>query len=163
MKTYAVTAVLDGKFWFVRIPEIDGATQALTREDIPRMARDFIAVTLDVPADSFEISLDPWHSEPLPNGVDRIVDYLARMARGYNNHLKWNEQEKLKADLMNEPDRWLVITPEQFRARAESAGMRPEDADLITDYLRRRKQGRRLIPKASYREFKFGYEVDTLP
>ncbi|QNA92705.1 MULTISPECIES: hypothetical protein [unclassified Microbacterium] len=163
MKTYEVTAERDGKFWFVRIPELEGVTQALTEEEIPVMARDYIAVTLGVPGDSFEIALNLWRSEPLPNGVDEIIEYLARKARGYNNRLKWNEQEKLKADLMNEPNRWLVVTPERLRARAENAGMRSEDAALISDYLRRRKQGRRLVPKASYREFKFGYVVDTLP
>lgn len=55
MKTYEVTAKRDGKFWFIRIPELDGVTQALNEEEIPVMARDYIAVTLDVPADSFEI------------------------------------------------------------------------------------------------------------
>lgn len=58
MKTYQVTAERDGKFWFVRIPEIDGATQAPSREEIPGMARDYIAVMLDVPVDSFEISVE---------------------------------------------------------------------------------------------------------
>lgn len=52
---YDVTAERDGKFWFIRIPEIDGVTQARTRDEIPAMARDYIAITLEVPADSIEI------------------------------------------------------------------------------------------------------------
>lgn len=55
MKTYDVTAERDGQFWFVRIPEIDGATQALTVEEVPVMARDYIALTVGVPADSFDV------------------------------------------------------------------------------------------------------------
>ncbi|WP_051668086.1 MULTISPECIES: hypothetical protein [unclassified Microbacterium] len=162
MKTYEVTAERDGKFWFIQIPELDGVTQALTEDEISVMARDYIAVTLNVPADSFEIALNLWRFDPLPNGVGEIIDYLAMMARGYANRLKWNEQEKLKADLMNVPERWVVITPEKLRARAVWAGMRSEDADLIADYLRRRKQGRRLMPKAGYRDYRFGHSVDNL-
>ncbi|MCK2031776.1 hypothetical protein [Microbacterium sp. KSW4-4] len=57
MKTYAVTAERDGKFWFIRIPELDGVTQARTDAEISVMARDYIAVTLDVPADSFDLKI----------------------------------------------------------------------------------------------------------
>ena len=32
------------------------------------------------------------------------------MARGYGNHLKWNEVAKLKADLMNVRHRWLGVS-----------------------------------------------------
>lgn len=58
MKIYDVTAERDGEFWFIRIPEINGATQALSRDEIPAMARDYIAITLDIPSDSFGITLD---------------------------------------------------------------------------------------------------------
>lgn len=55
--TYEVTAERDGKFWFIRIPALDGATQARTTDEIPAMARDYIATTLDVPADSFDLEV----------------------------------------------------------------------------------------------------------
>ncbi len=54
---YDVTVERDGQFWLIRIPELDGATQARTRDEIPDMARDYIAITLNVPADSFEIAV----------------------------------------------------------------------------------------------------------
>ncbi|MEZ7755579.1 hypothetical protein O5Y58_08700 [Microbacterium paraoxydans] len=57
MKSYEVTAERDGKFWFVRIPELDGVTQARTDAEISVMARDYIAVTLDVPTDSFDLKV----------------------------------------------------------------------------------------------------------
>ncbi|MCK2032632.1 hypothetical protein [Microbacterium sp. KSW4-4] len=57
MKSYEITAERDGKFWFVRIPELDGVTQARTEAEISVMARDFIAVTLDVPVDSFDLEV----------------------------------------------------------------------------------------------------------
>ncbi|MFE7067407.1 hypothetical protein [Microbacterium sp. NPDC057658] len=57
MKTYEVTAEREGKFWFVRIPELDGVTQARTDAEISLMARDYIAVTLAIPADSFDLEV----------------------------------------------------------------------------------------------------------
>ena len=101
--------------------------------------------------------------QPLPNGVDEIIEYLAEYAKGYGNHLKWNEFAKLKADMMNVPSRWLVITLAQLREKALAEGMRPEDVDEMVDYLERRKEGRRLVPTRGYRDFRFAHEVDTLP
>jgi len=57
MKTYEVTAQRDGKFWFVRIPELDGATQGRTLNEVPEMARDYIALVTEQPEDSFDIAL----------------------------------------------------------------------------------------------------------
>lgn len=101
--------------------------------------------------------------EKLPNGVEEIVKSLAKWARGYNNHLKWNEVAKFKADLMNATDRWLVIDPSDFRAACLEEGMRVEDADELTGYLVRRKQGKRLVPQRSYRDSRFLAPVTVLP
>lgn len=98
----------------------------------------------------------------LPNGVDKIVQFLADKAEGYNNVLKWNEVAMFKADLMNVPERWHAIDPAAFRAACVDAGMRAVDADELTDYLRRRKQGKRLVPVRSYRSHKFAYPVKVL-
>jgi hypothetical protein len=49
-------------------------------------------------------------SDDLPNGIPEILQYLAQTARGYGNHLKWNEVAKLKADLMNVRARWLGVS-----------------------------------------------------
>ena len=102
-------------------------------------------------------------AEKLPNGVDELIEFLAGKARGYGNHLKWNEKACLKADMMNVPDRWLMVTPDQLRDRALLAGMRPEDADEMADYLKRRKAGRRLVPARRYRPWRFPHPVDTYP
>lgn len=99
----------------------------------------------------------------LPNGVAEIVDYLARHARGYNNHLKWNEVAKLKADLMHVPERWLVIDPEAVRSRGIELGMREEDVDEVFELVSKAKEGRRLFPQRSYKKFKFLHPVTVLP
>ncbi len=92
---------------------------------------------------------------PLPNGVDGILEYIAGMAAGYSSGLKWNEEDKLKADMMNRPERWAEITVEQVRAKCRQLGMRPRDVDTVTDFIQRRKDGRRFNVRGSYRTFQF--------
>jgi len=93
--------------------------------------------------------------EPLPNGVDGILEYIAAMAAGYSSGLKWNEEDKLKADMMNRPERWVPITVEQVRAKCRALGMRPDDVDTVAGFLQRRKEGRRFNVQSSYRTFRF--------
>lgn len=49
MKTYEVTVKRDGRWWMVAIPELDGLTQARRLDEVEQMAREYIAVTTDVP------------------------------------------------------------------------------------------------------------------
>ncbi|MFJ3391597.1 hypothetical protein [Leifsonia aquatica] len=93
--------------------------------------------------------------EPLPNGVDGILEHIARMAAGYSSGLKWNEEDKLKADMMNRPARWVPIIVDQVRARCRELGMRPNDVDTVAGLLQRRKDGRRFSVRSSYRTFHF--------
>lgn len=97
----------------------------------------------------------PEKLEPLPNGVDAILESVAAWAAGYDSGLKWNEEDKLKADMMNRPDRWLPITVEQVRAKCRALGMRADDVDTIAGFLRRRKEGGRFNVRTSYRTFQF--------
>jgi len=94
-------------------------------------------------------------NEPLPNGVEEILKHVAQMAAGYSSGLKWNEEDMLKADMMNRPERWEPIFPEQIRAKCRELGMRPNDVDTVTGFLQRRKDGRRFNVRSSYRDFRF--------
>lgn len=49
MKTYAVNVTRDGKWWMVAIPEINGLTQARRLSEAETMAREYIALSTDVP------------------------------------------------------------------------------------------------------------------
>lgn len=51
-------------------------------------------------------------AEPLPNCVDGILERIADMAAGYASGSKCNEEDKLKVDMMNRPERWVPITVE---------------------------------------------------
>jgi len=57
MEVYEAIARRDGNFWFVQIPELDLFTQARTIEGVDGMARDVIAISLDVPPDSFGVQV----------------------------------------------------------------------------------------------------------
>lgn len=48
MTHYDVTVTRDGKWWMVRIPEIDGLTQARRLAEVATMAREYVAVTTGV-------------------------------------------------------------------------------------------------------------------
>lgn len=91
----------------------------------------------------------------LPPSVASIAEYLAMMAKGYDNHLKWNEQAMFKADLMNLRHRWLRVDVAAFRKKCLDEGMRVEDVTELVDWLRKAQDGRRLVPQKSYRDFKF--------
>lgn len=57
MKTYDVTVERDGAFWLIRVPELDGVTQARTRGEIESMARDYIAIVTKQLKESFQLSV----------------------------------------------------------------------------------------------------------
>lgn len=92
---------------------------------------------------------------PLPNGIDGILEGIAAWAAGYSTGLKWNEEDKLKADMMNRPDRWVDVSVERVRAKCRALGMRPNDVDTVAELLQRRKDGRRFNIGSTYRDFRF--------
>jgi len=57
MNIYDATVTREGKWWMVAIPEIDGLTQARRLSEAEKMAREYVAVTLDLPLDSVAIRL----------------------------------------------------------------------------------------------------------
>lgn len=101
--------------------------------------------------------------EKLPNGVEEFLEHLAESAAFYGNRLHWREEAYLKADMMNMPERWLVITPEQLEPKASSFGMSRDDVETFVDFLKRWKQGRKLVPAKGHRDRCFPAEVDTYP
>ncbi|GAA2236189.1 hypothetical protein N1031_10665 [Herbiconiux moechotypicola] len=93
--------------------------------------------------------------DSLPADVEQILESIARWAAGYDSGLKWNEEDKLKADMMNCPERWVPVTVEQVRTKCRELKMRPDDVDTVAGFLERRKQGRRFNVRGSYRDFRF--------
>lgn len=91
----------------------------------------------------------------LPNGVEEILEHIADWAAGYDSGLKWNEEDKLKADMMNCPERWVSVTVDQVRAKCRALKMGPNDVDTVAGFLQRRKDGHRFNVRSSYRDFRF--------
>jgi hypothetical protein len=54
---YNVTVTRDGRWWMIDIPELDGLTQARRLEDVEKTAREYIAVTTDVPLSSVQVQV----------------------------------------------------------------------------------------------------------
>lgn len=93
--------------------------------------------------------------EPLPNGVDKVLEYLAMTAQKFGTDIEWHEEQKLKADMMHRPERWASVTVKQVRERSRALGLSPNDVDTICGYLQRRKDGRRFAVDRSYWGFTF--------
>ncbi|WP_240721312.1 hypothetical protein [Pseudarthrobacter sp. NamE5] len=93
--------------------------------------------------------------ELLREDVIRILESVAQWAAGYDTGLKWNEEDKLKADMMNRPERWMSVTVEQVTSKCRELKMRPNDIETIVGFLERRKQGRRFNVRSSYRDYQF--------
>lgn len=82
MKTYEVTVSREGRWWMVGVPEIDGLTQARRLDEVERMAREYIAVSTDVPVSKVAVDVSGIEA----GGRDlleakRLVDGLRRRAK----------------------------------------------------------------------------------
>jgi DNA-directed RNA polymerase specialized sigma subunit len=71
MKAYHADVTRDGKFWLVRVREIDRSTQALRYKDVAAMASDLIEIMEDLRSDEYDLHL----SVQLPSSVK---DHQAR-------------------------------------------------------------------------------------
>jgi DNA-binding transcriptional regulator LsrR (DeoR family) len=49
--------IRDGRFWRVRVPDIDRSTQARSLSEAEAMVRDLIAIMTDVPQNSFDVDM----------------------------------------------------------------------------------------------------------
>jgi len=77
-KTYSAKAIRSGDWWAITIPELKGVhSQARRLDQAEAMAREAVSLFLDVPSDSFEVTVAP----VLPAAVQADVD-KARAVRG---------------------------------------------------------------------------------
>jgi hypothetical protein len=71
VKTYHAEVTRDGKFWLIRIPEIDRSTQALRYKDVPAMASDLVEIMTGLGDGDYDLHIEV----QLPTEVQ---DHLAR-------------------------------------------------------------------------------------
>lgn len=55
--TYSATATREGKWWMIRIPEIDGLTQARKLDQAAGEARDYIAASQGIPVEDVAVTI----------------------------------------------------------------------------------------------------------
>ena len=62
-RTLKATATREGRWWLVRIPELDAVGQARTVREIPDVAHEVAALHLDVPPDGVDVDITVHVSE----------------------------------------------------------------------------------------------------
>jgi hypothetical protein len=75
VSTYHATAELEGRYWLVHVEEVDRWTQARHLREVESMARDLVAVMLDVGEETFDLELDV----RLPASVQEHLDAAKRL------------------------------------------------------------------------------------
>ncbi|HEY2128621.1 MAG TPA: type II toxin-antitoxin system HicB family antitoxin [Streptosporangiaceae bacterium] len=73
MKTYRAELERDGRFWRVRVPDIDRTTQARNLSEAEAMARDLIAIMADVPQNSFDVDMKIMLPEDVQLELDQSI------------------------------------------------------------------------------------------
>lgn len=71
MKTYHADVTRDGRFWSIRIPDLDRSTQALRYKDVSVMAAELVEIMTGLGNDDYDLEL----KVRLPSAVE---DHLAR-------------------------------------------------------------------------------------
>ncbi|RFA12425.1 hypothetical protein B7R22_14930 [Subtercola boreus] len=77
MTDFTARVVRDGKFWFITVDGVDGATQARTVREIEPMARDYISIMLGLPESEIMLAT---HIQ-LPAGAQAHLDRMAALRR----------------------------------------------------------------------------------
>jgi hypothetical protein len=95
----------------------------------------------------------------LPADVDKIMDLIGSWAE-MSGYLKWNEQAKIKADMMNVRHRWSSsrVSPEALRSKCRAVGLADDETSKVVEWLCATQEGRQLHPHRSYRRFSFEQE-----
>jgi hypothetical protein len=83
MYIYRVVVTRDGRWWMISVPEVDGLTQARRLADVEQMARELIAVTLDVRLSevAVEIAFGDIDGIPVGSCIETISKEKAEAAR----------------------------------------------------------------------------------
>ncbi|NNM44427.1 hypothetical protein [Knoellia koreensis] len=74
-KTYEAVVERDGRFWLIHVPAVDRWTQARHLREIDTMARDLVAVMLDIEPETITINIEL----RLPEDVTRHLSEAKRL------------------------------------------------------------------------------------
>lgn len=87
-RCYTATARRDGKWWLIQAPEVEAAfTQVKRLDQAEAMIREAIALLLDVPEDSFDVTMVPHlegEAESLVKELDAARDEFIQAERRFS-------------------------------------------------------------------------------
>lgn len=101
MHEFKIEVTREGKWWMVRIPELDGVTQARRLAEAPTMAREYIALDQNIPYDDIKVETvsvsmeDPAFADLLDRArsiVQRrayIHDFEAQLQQDTQQYCHW--------------------------------------------------------------------------
>jgi DNA-directed RNA polymerase specialized sigma subunit len=128
-REFKIEVTRDGRWWMVRVPEIDGLTQARRLAEVETMAREFIALDQSVPLDDVSVvivSVRLPRQRELLESADAVKELRERAtqleraatqkARAY---AKWLTAESIPVRDIAE---LLGISPQRVSQLANSAG-----------------------------------------
>ncbi|PRB19183.1 HicB family toxin-antitoxin system [Microbacterium sp. MYb62] len=121
MNNYKVTISREGKWWMVAIPEIDGLTQARTINEAHKMAKEYIAVTLDVPLDSFDIHVQAERIGTIEHVTQILEDIKIERAEAEKMEREANERARDLAKALAAQDITLRDIGELFEVSHQRA------------------------------------------
>ena len=110
---------------------------------------------IGVAPNGWEEKLAAGDTTSMPDDITAILEYLAASPQIYGNSLKWNEKAKLKADLMHNTAAWRRTSSDQVKRKCLELGMSLEDANLVSDLVKKRLEGKRLVSDRGYANFQF--------
>ena len=92
----------------------------------------------------------------LPNDIAAFIEWVGQNTSLYAGDLNYRERDRIKADMMNVPNRWKAsrVTPSALEDKCRAVGLKDKDATEIAQWLRKRHAGRQLRPRY-YKDFRF--------
>ena len=132
VKTYTAVCRPSGRWWLIDVPELDLFTEAFRLDRVEHMARDLIALWLEVPMDSFRVVVKPELGPELDAAVDR-----ARKARDRGDRAQRDAAQASSAAVsallglglsMREAGQLLGLSHQRVAQIAAAARQQAEDA-----------------------------------
>ncbi len=100
-RRFHANAYLEGNWWMVEIPEVNGLTQARRLNEVTQMAREFIAATADIPLDSFELEMTIQRVHDL-DIADRVARIQSEKAQALELERRATEEAQALARQLSE-------------------------------------------------------------
>ena len=95
IREYKIEVTRDGRWWMIRIPEVDGLTQARRLSEVDYMARDYLALVTHSPIERISVevvSIEVPDYGDISRAAHRLVDERKRAAEEVARAQKFTAQ-----------------------------------------------------------------------